>query len=190
MSRARTFNEDAVLWAAMDVFRRQGFARVSIKDLERATGLTTGSLYNAYGDKDGVFRAALDRYIDGFVAPRADAVASLDDLERLFLSMLEPPLDDGFGCLVANSAMEFGPKASPASEAVARGLAATDRAIETTLARELGEAGASEAAQLSVFYQGLLLLIRAGRAPAELRSVIADKFTDLRAKRANLQKGA
>ncbi|WP_374200826.1 transposase domain-containing protein [Inquilinus sp. Marseille-Q2685] len=39
-------------------FRREGFGGVSIKALEAATGLTSGSIYNAYGDKDGLYRAA------------------------------------------------------------------------------------------------------------------------------------
>ena len=43
MVRNRSFREEEVLSAAMEAFRRNGYGGVSIKDLERATGLTSGS---------------------------------------------------------------------------------------------------------------------------------------------------
>jgi len=117
MGRPRTFDEDTVLTAAMYAFRREGYARISVTRLEQATGLRTSSLYNAYGDKAGLFERALDHYVTTFIEPRLSAYAgpdaTLEDLEGLFLSLLEPPLNDGFGCLVINSAVELGDDPSP-----------------------------------------------------------------------------
>src|SRR5690242_9520110 len=101
MGRTRTFDRDAVLFAAANAFRQRGFRDVSITELEKATGLVSGSIYNAFGDKAGLFRAALHHYVRGFVKQRLDAFAgesaTLEDLEGLILSTLEPPLSDGFG---------------------------------------------------------------------------------------------
>lgn len=61
--RPREFDLDRVLDAAVRVFRERGYHATSIADLRRAMGLTAGSLYKAFGDKRGVYVAALERYL-------------------------------------------------------------------------------------------------------------------------------
>lgn len=185
MARTRSFDEAEILWGAMDAFRRQGFAGVSIKQLEQATGLSSGSIYNAYGDKEGVFRAALAQYVDAFVAERvqtfAGPAATLDDLEQLFLSMLRAPLADGYGCLVINSAVEFGPGPSIASEGIRKGLGLVASGIRAVLTREIGAHQAPIAAQqLMLLYQGVLVQARTGKGGAEAEAVIRAEFDRLR----------
>ena len=51
------------------VFWRHGFEATSIQDLEEATGLGRGSLYNSFGDKAALFRAVLARYGETEGAP-------------------------------------------------------------------------------------------------------------------------
>ncbi|WP_219726152.1 TetR/AcrR family transcriptional regulator [Castellaniella caeni] len=55
---------DQVLDAAVEVFRERGYNATSVADLRTAMGLTSGSLYKAFGDKRAIYMAALDRYID------------------------------------------------------------------------------------------------------------------------------
>ena len=43
----------------MKVFREKGYAGTSLSDLEQATGLSRTSLYNAWGNKEALFRASL-----------------------------------------------------------------------------------------------------------------------------------
>ncbi|ALM83533.1 TetR/AcrR family transcriptional regulator [Bordetella sp. N] len=62
--RPREFDEAAFLDAAITLFRHRSFSGVSISDITEATGLTAGSIYKAYTDKQGVFAKALERYID------------------------------------------------------------------------------------------------------------------------------
>ena len=64
MARPREFNEDAALDAAMHCFWAKGYQATSVRDLEAETGLTTPSLYNAFGDKRALFRRALERYAE------------------------------------------------------------------------------------------------------------------------------
>ena len=70
MPRQRSFDEDVVLTAAMKCFWRRGYCGTSMKDLEAATGLTTGSLYNGFESKDELFRLALLHYVDSVVRAR------------------------------------------------------------------------------------------------------------------------
>ena len=52
----------AIADAAMQVFWRRGYAATSVQDLVDGTGLGRGSLYNAFGSKQGLYEAALRRY--------------------------------------------------------------------------------------------------------------------------------
>ena len=185
MARPRTFDEDNVLSGAMHCFRRTGFRNASVKDLEKATGLTSGSLYNAYGDKDGLFRAAFRHYLSTVVLPRMEAFAGEDrglaDLEQLYLSLFEQPYADGFGCLVVNSSVEFGGGPSVAQDGVREGLDAVGKAIRTVIARHLSSNLAEPATQrLMLIYQGLLVASRAGRAGPDVASAIRAEFDILR----------
>ncbi len=61
--RQRTFEKDDVLKTVMCVFWRNGYAGTSLADLTQATGLTKPSLYLAYGNKQEMFKASLERYL-------------------------------------------------------------------------------------------------------------------------------
>lgn len=188
MARPRAFDEQEVLTAAMHAFRREGYSHISVASLEAATGLSTSSLYHAFGDKAGLFRRALDHYVTLFVAPRlgqhAGAEASLDDLEELFLTIFRPPLDDGYGCLVANSAAEFGSTDSIAREGVNLGLGLVRRHVEDVVRRELGpQDAAAQAARLVLIYQGVLSYSRAGLLTSDHEAAIRHEFAALRSQK-------
>jgi len=63
--RPRSFDRDAALEAAMQVFWEKGFEATSISDLTVAMGLNPPSIYSAFGDKEGLFLEAVQRYSDG-----------------------------------------------------------------------------------------------------------------------------
>lgn len=185
MGRKRRFDRDTVLFAAANAFRRRGYREVSIADLEVATGLAAGSIYHAFGGKPGLFRAALDLYVHGFVAERlarfAGEGARLEDLEQLYLSVLAPPLDDGFGCLVANTIVEFGRDAGLGAVRLDATLAMVRAAIGRVLAAELGAAAPAGAAeQLFVLYHGLLVLLRSRTDPNDLALAVRAAFAPLK----------
>jgi AcrR family transcriptional regulator len=70
MGRHKEFDVEKTLDNALTVFWKKGFADTSMTDLEEATGLKKPSLYLAFGDKDGLFLASLNRYLDSFDATR------------------------------------------------------------------------------------------------------------------------
>ncbi|OEO32325.1 hypothetical protein VW23_012170 [Devosia insulae DS-56] len=188
MARTRSFDRDAVLAAAGNAFRQHGYRDASIAELERATGLVSGSIYNAFGDKAGLFRAALEHYVHGFVRQRlavfAGADAGLDELEQLYLSVLAPPLSDGFGCLVNNSIIEFGMAPGIASDGITETLTLVREAIASVLAREIGTAKAEvETMQLVLLYHGVLTLSRSGTSLEAMRAAVNATFERLRAAR-------
>src|SRR6202042_1728937 len=70
--RPRGFDTEAAVERAMDAFWSRGYHGTALPDLLRATKLSRGSLYAAFGDKHSLFLRALDRYI-------ADAMRRMDD---------------------------------------------------------------------------------------------------------------
>lgn len=69
--RPRTFDVETAVERAMGVFWSNGYHATALPDLLRATRLSRGSLYAAFGDKHALFLRALDRYI-------ADALIRMD----------------------------------------------------------------------------------------------------------------
>ena len=59
MVGAKQFDPAAALDRALAVFWHKGYEATSIQDLELATGLGRGSLYNAFKDKESLFLEAL-----------------------------------------------------------------------------------------------------------------------------------
>ncbi|GAA3722509.1 TetR/AcrR family transcriptional regulator [Streptomyces tremellae] len=65
VGRPRGFDADAALEQAMRVFWRQGYEGASLTDLTEAMGISRTSMYAAFGNKEDLFRKALDRYSEG-----------------------------------------------------------------------------------------------------------------------------
>ena len=63
--RPREFDVDLALDRALEIFWRQGYEGASLPDLTRAMGINRPSLYAAFGNKEELFRKALDRYAEG-----------------------------------------------------------------------------------------------------------------------------
>jgi AcrR family transcriptional regulator len=74
MGRARTFDADEALDRAMTVFWTKGYEGTSLSDLTAAMGISRPSLYAAYGNKEELFRKALERYGEGPSSYERDAL--------------------------------------------------------------------------------------------------------------------
>ncbi len=70
MARPREFDEETVLEAAVQCFWSRGFEATSVRNLIEKTGLTSASLYNAFGDKRALYQKALDHYVERGIADR------------------------------------------------------------------------------------------------------------------------
>lgn len=60
--------QDAALDKAMTLFWQHGYEATSLADLVEATGAKAPTLYAEFVNKEGLFRAVLDRYISRFAA--------------------------------------------------------------------------------------------------------------------------
>ncbi|MET7457066.1 TetR/AcrR family transcriptional regulator [Streptomyces sp. NPDC005574] len=73
IGRPRGFDADEALERAMLVFWEHGYEGASLATLTNAMGISTTSMYAAFGNKEELFRKALERYTEGPSAylPRA-----------------------------------------------------------------------------------------------------------------------
>jgi TetR/AcrR family transcriptional repressor of nem operon len=127
MSRPRTFDETDTARRAMEVFWEHGYAGAASTTISRRLGLGMGSIYQAYGSKEGLYAAALQQYHERGLAFLRDALASDVSVRaalRAFLTgRLEEALSDPLqrGCLLVNTVGERLPRDSRAAE-FARGM--------------------------------------------------------------------
>jgi TetR/AcrR family transcriptional repressor of nem operon len=145
--RPRGFDDATVLGAAMRLFWREGYSGASMPQISAATGLSTSSLYNAYGSKLDLLVAALDHYSDtvldsfmlGPLARGGDGLADVD----AFLDRLAATIDATHprGCLTVNTIAEFRDPPPPVAARTARYRSQLRQALRAALsrARHLGE---------------------------------------------------
>jgi TetR/AcrR family transcriptional repressor of nem operon len=112
MARTREFDTDHAVSAAAATFRSKGFAGSSIQELVEATGVGRGSLYAAFGDKDGLYLAAVDRYRHDYAGPLLELLGSGAPARSLvrqtLLGLVEEILRDGDQqtCLIVSASVE------------------------------------------------------------------------------------
>ncbi len=132
MSGKPQFDESAVIAAAVNVFWRHGYSAASISDLTEATGLSRSSIYQRFGDKDGLFLEALSAYSERVLRRMAAAQADtargrVEALLRGFLPDPSAPRRP-VGCLIARSCNEV-VELSETGQAAALAAAARQREI-------------------------------------------------------------
>jgi len=64
--RHRTFDKNIALDKAMEVFWTNGYPGTTLSDLTNAMGINKPSLYSAFGNKEELYKTALDRYVQKY----------------------------------------------------------------------------------------------------------------------------
>lgn len=142
--RPRGFCTDTALAAALRVFWTKGYEGASITDLTEAMGITRPSMYAAFGNKESLFRHALDLYerekLDyigrALAAPTARGVA-----ERMMRGGIETQTSDcaAKGCLSVISSLPCGDDALAIREEVIARRASSHAAMLARFERAQAE---------------------------------------------------
>ena len=113
MARPIEFDREEVLQKAIGVFWQKGYSATSVKNLVEATGLQPGSIYSAFGDKRGLFLAAIDGYFEGMKRKilsilHADQPAIVR-IEIFFNRLVSDSIidDQRKGCFLVNTLLEI-----------------------------------------------------------------------------------
>ena len=153
--RPRAFDLDVALDRALEVFWRKGYEGTSLPDLTGAMGINRPSLYAAFGNKEALFRKAVERYERG---PASYAYKALKQptarevVEALLegvVALLTRPQNPG-GCLMVQGALACGENAKRVRRELASRRAGGVAALRRRFQRAIDEGDLPASADASV----------------------------------------
>lgn len=183
IGRPRTFNKEQALDQALEVFWRKGYEGASICDLTVAMGINPPSLYAAFGNKEALFRQALDRYAEtraGFIREALAVAKARDGIMALLRGTAQSLADKSSpaGCLLVQGIAGAGDHAQCIRDELTARRAASQKAIRERLKRAQAEgelpADADPAAlarYFSTVIQGMAIQAASGASRKELERV-------------------
>ncbi|MBR1141695.1 TetR/AcrR family transcriptional regulator [Bradyrhizobium sp. AUGA SZCCT0431] len=183
MGRPREFDVDTALDLALQVFWRKGYEGASIADLTETMGITKPSLYSAFGNKEELFRKALDRYVDGpggyfqvaLAKPTIRAV-----VEHLLYESADAVTgpDHPPGCLAVQGALTCGDAAESIKQELVSRRAKSEQDLRQRFERAIAEGELPEgsdaadlAAYLSAILQGMAVQAAGGTTREQVRKI-------------------
>jgi len=187
--RPRSFDREAALAAAMEVFWEKGFEGASVAELCAAMDLNPPSLYSAFGDKEKLFLEAVERYSSNNrqSCPYCDEPTARGAVEKMltyaaneFTETSEHPR----GCLM----MMASTTAANSSEALQKWIAHKRAAARDNLRGRIKQGieegdvpSASDASALADFYftilTGMALQAREGASRRSLLATVAQAMS-------------
>ena len=176
----RKTDRDAVIDAALTLFRTQGYHHTTVADIAAACGLLKGSVYHYFAGKQALAMAALDRVIaesretvfglasDPAVPPAARLQNLADAVERFFAGR------EG-GCLMGSLALEVGDSIPEFCSRVRLYFDDWKAALASVLEGRYGRLQAEELAEDAIARaQGAILLMEVTGDPAVFRRACRD----------------
>lgn len=182
--RPRAFDRAEALHQAMLVFWRQGYEGTSISDLCDAMGISSPSLYAAFGSKEELFREAISLYsategsghdtLEGAPTAREGVEWMLREKARAYVDPEKPP-----GCMIVLSAAAGSAKTQAVRdhlsalrrESLAGMRGRFDRAVQEGELPPETDTGAL-AGQYAALLNGLSYAARDGATAEELDAII------------------
>ena len=178
--RPRSFDREAALDRAVEMFWADGYGGVDMARLARAVGVTKPSLYHVFGDKAALFLKALHRYGQTHASSALAAFEAEPNIARAVTAFCEAAVttttaNGRRGCMMACTAAGPAGNMAVVRDFLAQGQATAAERLTRRFKQEM-DAGhlssvvpARARAQLLVdLMQGLALRARTGAAGVEL----------------------
>lgn len=108
--RPRKFNEDEALTGAMLLFWQKGLSATSLDDLTVAMNMNRPSIYNAFGNKDEIYRKALARFCGQLDLGIQETLEGQSDIHKGLKAFYDQAIDvycgtdPAMGCLMVCTA--------------------------------------------------------------------------------------
>jgi len=185
MGRPREFGENDALLAAIDVFWEKGYNNTSMQDLCAAMEVSSGSLYFAFGDKENLFYAALDKYLqcvthEGIKKIRVNN-SGLAGISDYFDYVVDGILYGKRcnGCFGTNTFIELGNDGEKFRELMTKHFKFLEMEFRRALERDDIDNAKANARYLVCFAQGLNVLSRTSPGQTYLRDLVSTTLKPL-----------
>lgn len=182
--RPLAFNQDEALDKALNVFWSRGYEGASMSDLTEALGINKPSIYAAFGNKEALFRKALERYTSGpaaFVAEAMQQPTARQAAEKLLMRAVDFFSDKNTpnGCMIVQGALTCG----QSSHAIQQELIAYRSHFESSLSKRFelakthGELAPNVntkqlAKYIATIHQGMSVQATSGATRQELLTIV------------------
>lgn len=195
MGRHREFDVEQALDAALRVFWRKGYEGASYTDLTEATGVERPALYSAFGNKEALFRRALERYYERYLdyVPQALALPTAREVAARILygaADLNTRYADHTGCLGICGVLAGSDEAEPVRQALIEARADGEARLRERFERARAEGDlppTAEPATLAAFVMavlhGMAVQAKAGFSRETLEAVAAQALASFPAAR-------
>ena len=182
--RPRAFCVEQALDRALQVFWQKGYEGASLTDLTDAMGINRPSLYAAYGNKEALFRKALDRYVANageFFRQCLDQQTARTAVENLLNLSVEGVTcaDNPHGCLMVRCALSSSETADSVRLELIRRRADVESILRKRLERAKTEGDlptdvniADLARYVMTIHQGMSVQAAGGATREQLRRVV------------------
>lgn len=147
MARPREFEREEALQKALYVFWEKGYDATTLPELLEKMSISRSSLYDTFGDKQALFREALNLYLQQFATRRMvllrKAKSAKQGITAYFEDHIEVALADAYpgGCFVTNTATTLKTSDEPIVDSITQGMNQLEAAFYALLQRgqEAGE---------------------------------------------------
>lgn len=188
MARHLEFDRTEVVARAVDAFWQVGYDALPALEIAEAMGVAKSSLYNTFGSKRNLFIESVDHYADSQRSKVAAGSKSENVVVLLRQMLLEVVSDNnaGRGCLLVNTAAEFGARDGEVRQHVKAGFDGMRDAFATLIRAGQGAGHINPgvnpqqyAVILVTGIAGLRVLAKGGLSDVDLHPVIENTLAGL-----------
>lgn len=183
--RPRSFDRDAALQQAMQVFWAKGYEATQLADLTAAIGINPPSFYAAFGSKEALYREAVDLYLATVGARSMQTLSETEHIREAIKAMLLASLEVSLaspsagGCMVSLGLVNCQEQNASLHEHMREIRFATQRLIGQRLERAVAEgelAADTDIERLAVYFgaiiQGISLQAQDGAPRRALLGIV------------------
>ena len=184
MPRFKEYDKEKVLEKATQLFLKKGFKGTSMNALVAVTGLHRRSMYTEFKDKEGLFLACIDNYLNS-VGEKVGVILrqepqGIGNIETFFRDRIAYASSGSCkGCLIVNTTVEKESISKQIEEKILKSLQMTEKEFYKCLqaAKKKGELGPTRdckslAKYLMCFLQGLMVMGKTNPPKKSLEPVL------------------